>query len=224
MNRLFTPSHSNEDPLISPPCFHGDDSIGSLGKYPNEADVRGITVKNCTLTGTENGVRIKTWPGSPPSAASKLVFNDIVMNNVKKPIIIDQDYDPHNKKQVRHFPSIFCQSYLFFFQKMGISCCISTLLHHYSHFSHMDIRCNSLQITPSRVKISNVHFANIRGTSTSPVAVSLVCSQQVPCEIIQLKNINLRYVGLPANRPITSTCLNTHGLVFEGIQIPPACK
>ncbi|KAK4793802.1 hypothetical protein SAY86_011796 [Trapa natans] len=160
-------------------CLDDDDSIGSLGKYPNEADVRGITVRNCTLTRTENGIRIKTWPGSPPSAASRLVFNDIVMNNVKRPITIDQNYNPHN---------------------------------------------NNKQTAPSRVKISNVHYANIRGTSTSFEAVSLVCSRRVPCEMIQMKNINLRYIGSPGNGPITSTCLNTHRLVYEGIQIPPACK
>ncbi|OWM71201.1 exopolygalacturonase-like [Punica granatum] len=153
-------------------------SIGSLGKYKNEADVRGITVKNCTLTGTENGVRIKTWPDSPPSAASKLIFANLVMNNVKNPIIIDQEYNSHNKKQ----------------------------------------------IVPSRVKISDVHFVNIRGTSTSPLAVNIVCSKQFPCQQIQLKNINLQYTGLPSKGPVTSTCLNAQGLLFGGIQIPPACK
>ena len=70
--------------------------MGSLGKYPNEEDVRGITVKNCTLIGTENGIRIKSWPGSPPSAASGMFFQNIDMENVKNPIIIDQEYCPNS--------------------------------------------------------------------------------------------------------------------------------
>jgi galacturan 1,4-alpha-galacturonidase len=73
-------------------CMCMRDSVGSLGKYPDEKDVRGITVSDCTFTGTDNGVRIKTWPGSPPSAASEMLFQNIIMNNVRFPIIIDQEY------------------------------------------------------------------------------------------------------------------------------------
>ncbi|KAF5183914.1 Pectin lyase-like superfamily protein [Thalictrum thalictroides] len=69
-------------------------SIGSLGKYPNEKDVTGVHVSNCTIEGTDNGVRVKTWPGSGPSKACNFTFEDIVVNNVKNPIIIDQEYCP----------------------------------------------------------------------------------------------------------------------------------
>lgn len=34
-------------------------SIGSLGKYPNEREVKGISIKNSQLIGTTNGLRIK---------------------------------------------------------------------------------------------------------------------------------------------------------------------
>ncbi|TKY72565.1 polygalacturonase protein [Spatholobus suberectus] len=102
-------------------------SIGSLGKYADEQEVKDIRVNNCTMVGTTNGLRIKAWPDKYPGAASDISFSDITMENVKNPIIIDQEYQcfPNCKKK------------------------------------------------PSLVKIKNVRFSNIRGTSTSPIAVDL---------------------------------------------------
>lgn len=72
-------------------------SIGSLGKIEGEENVSGITVRNSTLTKTQNGLRIKTWA---PSASSNLVsgvtFVDIITDQVENPIIIDQYYCPHS--------------------------------------------------------------------------------------------------------------------------------
>ncbi|RVW54580.1 Exopolygalacturonase clone GBGE184 [Vitis vinifera] len=151
-------------------------SIGSLGKYPNEKDVVGIHVTNCTLNGTTNGARIKTWPGSPPSQASSIIFQDIVMNSVKNPILIDQKYGSHTGK-------------------------------------------------PSRVKVSDVLYKNLRGTTISKVAVSLVCSELVPCNGLQLEDIDFTYNG-PAtfkeNLPFSSTCLHANAS-YVGKQNPPAC-
>ncbi|XP_041017994.1 exopolygalacturonase clone GBGE184-like [Juglans microcarpa x Juglans regia] len=73
-------------------------SVGSLGKYKDEEDVSGISVTGCTLKGTTNGLRIKTWPGSPPSKASSIAFEDITMDSVKNPIIIDQNYGSNKKE------------------------------------------------------------------------------------------------------------------------------
>lgn len=78
-------------------------SIGSLGKYQKEDPVSGINISNCTLSDTSNGVRIKTWPNSPsPGTASDIHFENIIMNNVGNPILIDQEYCPWNlcNKQV----------------------------------------------------------------------------------------------------------------------------
>ncbi|XP_020571633.1 exopolygalacturonase-like [Phalaenopsis equestris] len=71
-------------------------SVGSLGKYREDKGVDGIRVLNCTLTGTTNGVRIKTWRDSPPIKATNIVFSDIVMNEVSNPIVIDQEYCPNS--------------------------------------------------------------------------------------------------------------------------------
>ncbi|KAL3517411.1 hypothetical protein ACH5RR_020000 [Cinchona calisaya] len=134
-------------------------SIGSLGKRPNEKDVKGVTVTNCTLTGTTNGARIKTYHASPVLQASGIVYEDIIMNEVRNPIIIDQHY---NSKKTTE---------------------------------------------PSKVQISDVHFKNIRGTSTSRVAVNLDCSESNPCQNIELADINLTPAsGLP---PLSSSCINT---------------
>ncbi|KAI4340994.1 hypothetical protein MLD38_025776 [Melastoma candidum] len=71
-------------------------SVGSLGKYQNEDPVTGFYVKNCTLTGTMNGIRIKTWPASYPGVISDMQFENIRMDNVGNPVIIDQEYCPWN--------------------------------------------------------------------------------------------------------------------------------
>ena len=76
-------------------------SVGSLGKYKKEEDVVGLTVINCTFTGTSNGVRIKTWPDSEDGKASNFTFEDLFMNNVENPIVIDQEYCPHNQCNIK---------------------------------------------------------------------------------------------------------------------------
>ncbi|KAK2643937.1 hypothetical protein Ddye_019132 [Dipteronia dyeriana] len=70
-------------------------SVGSLGKYKDEKDVVGLNVKNCTLKDTTNGLRIKTMASSTIITASGFNYENIFMNNVQNPIIIDQNYCPH---------------------------------------------------------------------------------------------------------------------------------
>ncbi|KAL8171484.1 hypothetical protein V2J09_023288 [Rumex salicifolius] len=71
-------------------------SIGSLGKNKEKVRVSGIHVNRATLTGTTNGVRIKTWQGGL-GYAKDITFQNIVMHNVSNPIIIDQNYCDQNK-------------------------------------------------------------------------------------------------------------------------------
>lgn len=78
-------------------------SIGSLGRNTGEKPVKGVYVKNCSFTETENGIRIKTWPDSQPGEVSDMYFEDLTMDKVNNPIIIEQEYCPHVecKKEVR---------------------------------------------------------------------------------------------------------------------------
>ncbi|KAL2535066.1 Polygalacturonase ADPG1 [Abeliophyllum distichum] len=66
-------------------------SIGSLGSRNSEAYVSFVVVNGVKLFGTMNGVRIKTWQGGSGSA-SNIKFQNVEMQNVKNPIIIDQNY------------------------------------------------------------------------------------------------------------------------------------
>ncbi|WOL04977.1 polygalacturonase-like [Canna indica] len=71
-------------------------SIGSLGEGNSAAQVSGVTVDTAKLTGTTNGVRIKTWQGGR-GYARDITFSNVVMQNVKNPIIIDQNYCDSDK-------------------------------------------------------------------------------------------------------------------------------
>ncbi|CBI24904.3 unnamed protein product, partial [Vitis vinifera] len=66
-------------------------SIGSLGEGNSEAFVSNVMVNKAKLIGTTNGVRIKTWQGGS-GYAKNIVFQNIIMENVSNPIIIDQNY------------------------------------------------------------------------------------------------------------------------------------
>ncbi|XP_042483410.1 polygalacturonase-like [Macadamia integrifolia] len=71
-------------------------SIGSLGKSSNEEGVQNVVVQNVAFYGTQNGLRIKTWGRPSNGFVTGVVFKQVVMKNVQNPIIIDQNYCPHN--------------------------------------------------------------------------------------------------------------------------------
>lgn len=74
-------------------CF----SIGSLGRESDEGVVvEDVTVKSVTFKGTENGFRIKTFSTPIRGKVKNINFIGAYMDNVLIPIIIDQNYCPHN--------------------------------------------------------------------------------------------------------------------------------
>ncbi|XP_058105269.1 probable polygalacturonase At3g15720 [Magnolia sinica] len=88
-------------------------SIGSLGQDDEFAEVENVQVMHCTFTGTLNGARIKTWQGGSGYARG-ILFDDMHINNVENPIIIDQYYcngDHNCNNRVRMLPLF---SFLFF--------------------------------------------------------------------------------------------------------------
>ncbi|KAL9141131.1 hypothetical protein ABFS82_14G083200 [Erythranthe guttata] len=66
-------------------------SIGSLGIKNSRACVSNITVRDSVIKHSDNGVRIKTWQGGYGSV-SKITFDNIHMDTVRNPIMIDQYY------------------------------------------------------------------------------------------------------------------------------------
>uniref|UniRef100_A0A7N0TWU5 Polygalacturonase n=1 Tax=Kalanchoe fedtschenkoi TaxID=63787 RepID=A0A7N0TWU5_KALFE len=72
-------------------------SIGSLGRDLNEDGVENVTLSNAIFTGSQNGVRIKSWAWPSTGFVRNVIFQNIVMKNAKNPIIIDQNYCPDNK-------------------------------------------------------------------------------------------------------------------------------
>ncbi|KAF9611301.1 hypothetical protein IFM89_029739 [Coptis chinensis] len=81
-------------------------SVGSLGGDKDELNVKGVIVRNCTLIGTDNGVRIKTWAKSYPNVVQNVTFEDIFMNSVDKPIFIDQEYCPSGLCDTKHSSNV----------------------------------------------------------------------------------------------------------------------
>ncbi|MQM03374.1 hypothetical protein Taro_036155 [Colocasia esculenta] len=154
-------------------CVLVDGSIGSLGNSLEEDGVQNVTVKTVVFNATDNGLRIKTWARDSNGFVKDVVFEDVIMKNVKNPIIIDQNYCP------------------------GRTGCPKQT---------------------SGIKISNVKYMNVRGSSATPVAVKLDCSASKPCTDMGLHDINLKY----QNRPAKAYCKNARG-TSSGIAIPSGC-
>ncbi|XP_062178520.1 exopolygalacturonase-like [Phragmites australis] len=140
-------------------------SVGSLGRYKDEKDVTDITVKDCTLKKTTNGVRIKSYEDAASVlTASKIHYENIQMDDVANPIIIDMKYCPNK----------ICTA-------KG----------------------------SSKVTVKDVTFKNITGTSSTPEAVSLLCSDKLPCSGVTMADVKVEYKG--TNNKTMAVCTNAKG-------------
>ncbi|OAY45590.1 polygalacturonase [Manihot esculenta] len=148
-------------------------SIGSLGKELQEPGVENVIVKSVVFTGTQNGLRIKSWARPSNGFVRNIRFQDAVMKNVQNPIIIDQNYCPNN------------------------------------------INCPN---QGSGIKVSDVAYHGIWGSSATPVAVKFDCSRKSPCTGIYLGDVNLTY----RNQPSEASCKNADGVAIGFVQ-PSSC-
>lgn len=72
-------------------------SIGSLGRSFDEDGVENVTLTNSVFSGSDNGLRIKTWARPSKGFVRNINYKNILMKNVEHPIIIDQNYCPNNQ-------------------------------------------------------------------------------------------------------------------------------
>ncbi|CAI0472041.1 unnamed protein product [Linum tenue] len=70
----------------------------------------------------------------------------------------------------------------------------------------------------SGVRVSDVTYQNIRGTSATQVAVNFDCSNRSPCRGIRLNNVRLTY----RNRAAVASCRNAGGTAYGFVQ-PRSC-
>ncbi|GLT87964.1 hypothetical protein SLE2022_060130 [Rubroshorea leprosula] len=149
-------------------------SIGSLGKNLKERGVKNVTAKQTIFVGSQNGLRIKSWARPSSGFVQGIRFLGAIMKDVQNPILIDQNYCPHN-----------------------ISC----------------------PEQASGVRISDVLYQGIRGTSATPVAIKFDCSVKNPCMGIRLQNVDLAYFQTEMTQ---SFCANAVGKVL-GLIRPNSC-
>ncbi|KAH7565060.1 hypothetical protein JRO89_XS09G0122900 [Xanthoceras sorbifolium] len=81
-------------------------------------------------------------------------------------------------------------------------------------------RPNACQGTKTGVKISDVRYIKAFGTSTTPVAINLNCSNNVPCTGITFEDVQLESAS--SKDQVTSSCNNAFGYT-KGIIKPNSC-
>lgn len=168
-------SNSSEIQIGNIACGPGHGiSIGSLGKSHSWSQVHNVLVDGVFISNTENGVRIKTWQGGG-GFVSKISFQNVLMENVSNPIIIDQYY---------------CDS--------SHPCANQT----------------------SAVKVENISFVGIKGTSATEEAIRFACSDSLPCENLYLEDVEL--LSTSGEKATKSFCWEAEGS-SSGSVYPTPC-
>jgi polygalacturonase len=176
-------------------------SIGSLGWQDGEEGVRNVTVDSAVLTGTTNGLRIKTWAIPNSGSVTNVSFSRVTMHSVANPILVDQNYCPRKVDcpgNVRLLPYMHATTREPI-DRLHLCCCVC--------------------LQSSGVQISDLSYTDIKGSSATPVAVKFNCSGTNPCSGIKLRNIRLRYRH---QRPAQAKCQNAGGSA-SGEVTPPSC-
>ncbi|VVB14880.1 unnamed protein product [Arabis nemorensis] len=159
-------------------------SVGSLGENGEFATVEEVRVKNCTFTNTQNGVRIKTFQNGS-GYARKISFEDINMVASENPVIIDQKYNNHGSKNGR------LNSYQ--------SCHLTSSLG----------EARSKSVNGKGVKVSDVRYTRIHGSSASDQAITLNCDADLGCANIVMDHVNM--VSATSGHKVFASCNNAHG-------------
>ncbi|RDX74145.1 putative polygalacturonase [Mucuna pruriens] len=157
----------------------------SLGKSKTWEKVQNVIVDGAYLYNTDNGVRIKTWQGGS-GLASKITFQNILMENVSNPILINQYYCDSRQP---------CQN---------------------EPREHL---ASGIDRQTSAVKVENISFIDIQGTTATEEAIKFACSDGSPCEGLYLENI---FLAPCFGGNTSSLCWQAHGSA-RGFLHPPAC-
>ncbi|KAF4381428.1 hypothetical protein G4B88_029783 [Cannabis sativa] len=80
--------------------------------------------------------------------------------------------------------------------------------------------CSQFKGKPSKIKLSDISFKNIKGTCSTPVGIKLVCGGY-GCKDVKLSGIDLKYNGKDGK--LTSICKNVKPSV-SGYMNPSACS
>ncbi|EOA22760.1 hypothetical protein CARUB_v10003473mg [Capsella rubella] len=161
-------------------------SVGSLGLYGDFATVEEVRVKNCTFTNTQNGVRIKTYQNGS-GYARKISFDYINMVASENPIIIDQSY--HNK---------------------GTNGGKRKSSNSYQN-CHL-AKPRSQHGNSKGVKVSDVRYTRIHGSSASDQAITLNCDADLGCAGIVMDHVNM--ISSTSGHKVFASCKNAQGSFY----------
>ncbi|GAB4836795.1 hypothetical protein Ancab_001708 [Ancistrocladus abbreviatus] len=168
-------------------------SVGSLGANGAYEVVEHVLVKNCTFNGTQNGARIKTWEGGS-GYAKNITFEEIILDNTKNPIIIDQNY---------------C---------VGQHDCPNAT----STVQVRDVMYRAIHGKTSAVQVRDVMYRAIHGTSASEIAINLDCNVRVPC--INLLFDHVKLAPFVKTVELKASCQNAQGVALSSTLSVPCLK